>query len=101
MAPVFAHANMRGGGLDRLVDTYQRELSQGVALEGVSVVVHPFPCSSEENKWAVTSVRPKDTAFALYHWKKLSSTGSRGTGSRQCLPGLSAFLLVGVRRLQV
>ena len=92
---------MRDGGPDRLADTYQRELSQGVALEGVSVVVHPLPCSSEENKWAVTSVPPKDTASALYDWKKLSTTGSRGTGSRQCLPGLSSFLSVGVRRLQL
>ena len=52
MAPVFAHANMRDGGPDRLEHTYQRELSRGVALERVSVV--------------------KDTASALYDWKKLS-----------------------------
>ena len=81
MAPVFAHANMRDGGPGRLADTYQRELSQGVALERVSVV--------------------KDTASALYDWKKLCTTGSRETGSRQCLPGLSSFLSVGVHRLQL
>ena len=52
MALVFAHANMRDGSPDRLAHTYQRELSQGVALERVSVV--------------------KDTASALYDWKKLS-----------------------------
>ena len=43
---------MRYEGPDRLAHTYQRELSQGVALERVSVV--------------------KDTASALYDWKKLS-----------------------------
>ena len=52
MAPVFAHANMRDGGPDRLAQSYHGELSQGVALERVSVV--------------------KDTASALYDWKKLS-----------------------------
>ena len=52
MAPVFAHANMRDGAPDRLAHTYQRELSQGVALQRVSVV--------------------KNTASVLYDWKKLS-----------------------------
>ena len=26
----------------------------------IVLLVHPLPCSSEENKWAVTSVRPQD-----------------------------------------
>ena len=43
---------MRDGAPDRLAHTYQRELSQGVALQRVSVV--------------------KNTASVLYDWKKLS-----------------------------
>ena len=35
VASVSAHADMRDGGPDRLAHTYQRELSQGVALERI------------------------------------------------------------------
>ena len=46
------HEHHAEHGDDRLAHTYQRELSQGVALERVSVV--------------------KNTASAPYDWKKLS-----------------------------